>query len=456
MSQYTRGLAEYIAGTKFEDLPQDVVEHTKLLVLDTVGAGLLGVDLEWSERLRDGIFGIEGNGDASVWGTNRKLSAPAAAMVNGTAIHGFEIDDVGAGGHNGSVTLPSIMALAEHRGGISGKDLINAVVTGIETASRVGNCVGNIPHTGMGFHGPGLMGTFAAAASAARTLQLTPEQVVDTLGTAGQQAASLMFTHHGGMGKRLLAGQAARNGVTAAVLSGAGFTNADNVFEAEYGGFPSAHTGNRGPEYYDLTQLTKDLGTVYNTRDVNFKMWACRVPNHPTLEGIKELRLQHPFTADDVAKVRIRLAKGSFQNVGWKFEGHVTVTSSQLNIYYVSAMMLLEGDVSIEQFGEDKLHSKAVADMIARIEVIHDPALDQGPERADPVEIELKDGTVLKTVGRQRTTKHNAPTLEDVMAKFRKMTARRLSTSAQDAMIAFCKDLESVKDATELVRMMCP
>ena len=258
---YTRGLAEYIADSTFEVIPQAVVEHAKLLILDTIGAGLLGAALPWSERLRATMQATEAPGDASVWGTTLRFSAPTAAMLNGTAVHGFEIDDVGAGGHNGSVTLPSALALAQHSTGLSGKELINTVVVGIETASRVNRCVGRIPHVEMGFHGPGLMGTFAAAASASCTLHLNPEAVVHALGHAGQQAASLMFTHHGGMGKRLLAGQAACAGTLSALLAAHGFTNADNVFEAEYGGFCAAHTGNRHPPpAYDLTQLTQGLG----------------------------------------------------------------------------------------------------------------------------------------------------------------------------------------------------
>src|SRR4030081_1470032 len=284
--QYTRGLSEFVANLKFDDLPGDVVERMKLLVLDTIGAGLLGAGMPWSVRMRQTVQDMESPGDASIWGTRLRFSAPTAALVNGTAVHGFEIDDARAGGHNGSVTLTAILPLAQHRGGISGKDVITATTAGIEVASRVGKCVGGIPHTGMGFHGPGLMGTFASAASSAKTLKLTADQGVDTLGHAGQQAASLMFTHHGGMGKRMLAGQAARAGVFGALLAANGYTNAPNVFEAEYGGFPAAHTGNRRPPAYDLTELTRGLGDEWQSRGVNFKMWASRVPNHATLEAI--------------------------------------------------------------------------------------------------------------------------------------------------------------------------
>lgn len=458
MSEYTRGLAEYIAGTRYEDLPEDVVEHVKLMVLDAAGAGLLGAGLEWSARMRTSLFEVEGAGDATVWGTDRRLSAPSAAMANATAVHGFEIDDVGGGGHNGSVTLPSILALAEHRGGVSGKDLINAVVTGVETAGRVSDCIGDVAHVGMGFHGPGLIGTFSAAAASARTLELNADQVVDTLGTAGQQAASLMFTHSGGMGKRMLAGQAARNGVIAAVLARNGFTNADDVFEAEYGGFCSAHTGNRGREFYNLDALVSDFGTKYHTRDVAFKLWACRAPIHPSLEAIKELRAGHPFEAEDVEKVRIGVGLGIFQNVAWPFAptlaNHTaTMTSAQLNHHYVTAIMLLERDVFVDQFSEEKIYSKKVANMLERIEIRRDPAFDVRSLGVD-VEIVLKDGTVLKKIGHVRTPHHNPPSHADIVEKFRKMTKDRLSTAAQDEMISLCGSLESAPDATDLVKLM--
>ena len=129
---YTRGLAEYIATSAVDSIPQTVVDHAKLIILDTIGAGILGAPLPWSERLRATLQAIEAPGSASVWGTALRFSPPSAAMVNGTAVHGFEIDDVGAGGHNGSVTLTSTLALAQHSNGISGKDCINAVVAGIE------------------------------------------------------------------------------------------------------------------------------------------------------------------------------------------------------------------------------------------------------------------------------------------------------------------------------------
>ena len=382
------------------------------------------------------------------------MLAPTAALLNGTAVHGFEIDDVGAGGHNGSVTLTSILALAQPAGRLSGRDVITAMTAGIEVGSRVGRCVGGIPHAGMGFHGPGLMGTFASAGASASTLRLTTDQCVDTLGHAGQQAASLMFTHHGGMGKRMLAGQAARAGVFGALLAKNGFTNAPNVFEAEYGGFPAAHTGNRRPPAYDLTELTRGLGSDWQSRGVNFKMWACRVPNHAPLEAIRSLRKRHALAPDEIASVEIRLGRAAYQNVGWAYTP-TTITSAQLNLYYVASLMLLENDVFVDQFTGDKIGSPRVLDMIARVHVVHDPHMDELSYDGTPVTITMRDGTVHEAVGSVRTPTSDDPvTRADVLKKFRKMTRRFWSEATQDRAIELCDDLEALADARELVSLL--
>jgi 2-methylcitrate dehydratase PrpD len=448
---YTQALAAYIAGSRFDQLPKPLVEHVKLLVLDTIGVGVFGASLPWSERLRATAQAMEAPGKASVWCTPLRFSAPTAAMINGTAVHAFELDDIGPGGHNGSVTLTSALAMAEHRGGLSGAALINAIVVGIETAARVNESVGRVPHEGLGFHGPGLYGTFAAVASASHALGLATDDVVHALGHAGQQAASLMFTHHGGMGKRLLAGQAARAGTFAALLAANGFTNANNVFEAEYGGFCAAHTGNRMPPAYDLTQLTKDLGQTYHTGSVRPKMWASRVPNHGTLEAIKELRRKHPIPADDVKELRIRLSKGYLQNVGWAYTP-TTITSAQLNLYYVAAIMLLENDVLLDQFTEEKIRDPRVLELIQRISIKHDPTLDgKGYTVGNPVEIELRDGTVLSAWGKARGGLDNPVSRDEVLEKFRKATARRLKPASQDAIIEQCGRLDAADDVSALI-----
>jgi aconitate decarboxylase len=448
---HTHTLAAHIAASRFEDLPAHVVEHAKLLVLDTLGVAIYGATLPWCDRLRATAKSMEAPGKSTVWGTSQGYSAPTAAMVNATATHAFELDDVGPGGHNGSVTLSSALAIAQHTGRLSGKDLINAVVVGIETAARIGNCVGRVPHEGLGFHNPGLLGSFASVASAGRSHALGADDMVHALGHAGQQAASLMFTHHGGMGKRLLAGQAARAGTFGTLLAANGFTNADNVFEAEYGGFCAAHTGNRRPPLYDLTAINRDWGSHYFTPSVRFKMWATRVPNHASLEGIRALRRQRNFQADEVKELRIRLGKGYIQNVAWAYTP-TTITSAQLNLYFVAAVMLLENDVFIDQFTEQAIADPKVLAMIERISVTHDASLDgKQYDHGNPVEVTLNDGTVLSGWGMVRGGPENPTTRADVVEKFGKLTSRVLDAKVRSRLIERCDALETLEDATALI-----
>jgi len=298
---YTRAVGEYIAGSRNEAVPDDVGERIKMVVLDAIGGGLLGSRMPWTQRLVATLRDTESPGPALAWGTDARFSAACAAMANGTSVHGFELDDVGAGGHNGSVTVTSALALAQSGAPLSGRELVRAVVTGIEVAARVEACCDDIARTVVGFHGPGLWGVFASMAVCAMILRLSADEAVHAIGTAAPQAAGLMGTHHGGMGKRLLAGKAAHSGVLAAQLARHGFTNVDNIFECGYGSFPSAFCGGR--DTFQLDELDKGFGEIWLSRGVNFKLWACRVPIHPALEAIKALREQDPLKAEEIEKV---------------------------------------------------------------------------------------------------------------------------------------------------------
>jgi len=374
-------------------------------------------------------------------------------MANGTSVHGFELDDVGSGGHNGSVTVTSGLALAETGYSVSGRGLLRAIVTGIEVAARVEACCHDIPRTHMGFHGPGLWGVFASMGTCATIMGLSADQAVNAIGTAAQQAASLMGTQGGGMGKRLLAGKAAHSGMLAAQLAAHNFTNVDNIFECGYGSFPSAFCGGR--DDFTLDELDKGFGDVWLTRGVNFKLWAARVPIHPSMEAIKALRRQDPLVPDNVEHVLIRLPVGSFRAVGFPYRP-TTVTSAQLNLQYCAAIMLLENDVFLPQFSDEKIASPAVLAMVERIEIIHDPELDRvmgdkiSPETR--VEVTLKDGRTFAATGRLRGTSGDPVSREEVVEKFRKTSGEVLEKAGQDRLIEACDRLEQLDDARELLQ----
>jgi aconitate decarboxylase len=264
--------------------------------------------------------------------------------------------------------------------------------------------------------------------------------------------------HHGGMGKRLLGGKAAHSGVLAAQLAGRGFTNVDNIFECGYGSFPTAFSGGRSDTMH-LEKLTAGLGTEFRSYLTKFKFWAARGPIHPSLESIRRLRLERDFGADDVARIDVAIPDASYKAVGFPYRP-TTPTSAQMNLQYCLAMMLLDGEVFVDQFAPERLGDPALLDLVSRIVVRHDPTLDElatVPKPRDTLlEVTLRDGTVLT----HRENRYLLSFGEDpdaqrrVVAKFLRSTAFALTEPEQRHVIELCLDLEHVADVRELSTLL--
>ena len=220
-SATTRRLAEFAAALRFEDLPPAVVAHAKECLLDTLGCGLFGSTLPWSRILANTLGKVEHDRTSAVWGTSDRLSSPAAALANGAAVHGFELDDLHKESilHPGSVVAPAALAAADLATVVGGRDLLTALVAGYEVGARVGMSLGTA-HLLQGWHPTGTHGTVAAAAAAASVLRLTPEQTHQALGIAGSQAGGLMAAQFSSMVKRFHAGRAAERPLRRAPRAG--------------------------------------------------------------------------------------------------------------------------------------------------------------------------------------------------------------------------------------------
>src|SRR5258706_10415578 len=234
---YTRGLAAYIAGLQYEAIPAEVREGLKLLILDALGCALYGADLEWCRILRQTLKTVDKAGECRVWGTKERLSAPHAALANGTQVQSFELDDVHRAGvlHVGAVVLPALLAVAELRRNLAGEEFLAAAVAGYEIGPRVGLCMGP-EHIGQGWHSGATLGVFSAAAGAARGLKLGADKTGHALGIAGTQAAGLMAAQYGAMVERMHAGRASQSGLCGALLAQEGVTGTPDALASEYGG----------------------------------------------------------------------------------------------------------------------------------------------------------------------------------------------------------------------------
>ncbi|MGY9004240.1 MAG: MmgE/PrpD family protein, partial [Rhodospirillales bacterium] len=394
---YTRGLAEFVAGLRFDEIPGDVKERIKLLILDSFGCALYGAKVQWTEILLETLSEIDASKDVGIWGTKVRLSAPHAALVNGTEVQGFELDDVHRQGvlHVGAVVLPALIAVAELRPGMTGKDFITAAVAGYEIGPRVGICMGQ-EHIGQGWHSGATLGVFSASAGAAKGLGLDVEKTVHALGIGGTQAAGLMAAQYGAMVKRMHAGRSSQSGLYGALLAEKGFTGIENVLESEYGGFCT--TFSRSTDRFNLEELTKDLGERFETMGVALKFYSCVGSNHTTLDAIRLMQDKHPFGADDVEKFVIHGSQVTMDHVGWKYKPQ-GLTSAQLNLPFCIATLMLEGDCFVEQFPEDCVADPARIAYADKVEVHHDAEITaKGSKFRHMVraQVHLKDRTVLE------------------------------------------------------------
>jgi len=453
---YTRGIAEFVSGLKYEAIPEEVRHRLKLLMLDSLGCALYGADLEWSRILQDKLSAIDTTRSCAIWGTNKKLSAPHAALVNGTQVQGFELDDVHRAGvlHVGAVVLPALIPLAEMKKGMSGKEFLTAASAGYEIGPRVGLCMGPA-HIASGWHSGATLGVFSAAAGAARGLRLNTEKTVHALGIAGTQAAGLMAAQFGAMVKRMHAGRSSQSGLYGALFAEAGFTGIVNVLESEYGGFCT--TMSQSKDQFDLKELTAGLGSTWQAMGVALKFYACVGTNHTTLDALRDMRKERTIGPKDVKKIVIHGSQVTVNHVGWKYVPQ-GLTSAQLNLPYCVATLLLDGDVFVDQFTESKVADPARMALAEKVEVVHDPEITKlGARFRHKVHVEtlLNDGTVMKrTVEAARGSEKHFATDAEIVGKFEKLAAKALPKAQVEKLRDAMLGLEKLQDAAEIARLM--
>jgi len=434
---HTRAIARFVSGLRYEDIPAEVITRIKLLMLDSLGCALYGAGLEWSRILRETLGAIDSTQGCRVWGTAETLSAPHAALVNGTLVQSFELDDVHRQGvlHVGAVTLPPLIAVTEMRPGLSGRDFLTAAVAGYEIGPRVGKCMGQ-EHIGQGWHSGATVGVFSAAAGAAAALRLSPDQTVHALGIAGTQAAGLMAAQFGAMVKRMHAGRSAQSGLYGALLAEKGFTGILDVFEAAYGGFCT--TFSRSTDRFDLGQLSWELGRQWETLRISLKFYSCVGSNHTTLDAIRTMQAATPFGPDDVEEIVVHGSYVTVEHVGWPYEPQ-GLTSAQLNLPFCVATLLLEGDVFVDQFSDAIVAEPKRIALSRKVKVVHDPAItERGSNYRHMVRVEvaLKNGTRMeRTVEAPRGSERSFASEADVVRKFKTLAAHTVSEAKADAVV---------------------
>ncbi|MDB5812506.1 MAG: hypothetical protein JWN94_4628 [Betaproteobacteria bacterium] len=453
LANATRDLAAFAANLKFSDIPKEAIERIKYCALDSIGCCLFGVTLPWTLHVQAVVQEEGAKGGASVYGGGGKTSVANAVLVNSTAGHAFELDDIHKESivHPGSLATPVALAFAEAAGGAPGRDVITGMIAGYEVGTRVGNAA-TMSLFLRGFHPQGTSGAFVAAASAGRMLNLDAGQMQHTLGIVGSQAGGLMAAQEGAMVKRFHCGRAAQSGVYSALLAKRGFTGVPDVLEAPYGGFLSTLSDKPNPQ-----RLTAGLGSTWETVNVGYKPHASVTSIHTALDALADLMRENKLKADDIATVDAGLSHMTYVHCAWEYKAQ-GVTAAQMNLFYGLAVIALDGMAFVDQYREERLHDPRIFDFIKRITAKVDPEIEgmgHAFRHAARVTVTTRDGRSFKReILHRRGSPENPLQPSDVEYKFRHVARSCLTPANVDKVMQLTAKLDKLESTSELIAIL--
>ena len=446
-------LAAFIADLTFDAIPTDVTGKLKLNILDGIGCCLVGARLPWTCMVADMVAAEGGVPAATVFGMGRTAPLTGAVLINSTAGHAFELDDIHRDAilHPNSIAVPVALNVAEHMGGASGPGILTAIVAGYEAGNRIGAAAGTELLL-RGFHPQGVIGPFCAAATAAKLMRLDPGQTLNALGIAGSLGSGLMAAQEGAMVKRLHSGRAAEAGVRAADLAARGFTGIENLAEAEYGGFLAAFSGK-----IDTARITNGLGTVWETTNTGYKPHATVTSIHCALDALKAIMAANGLKAADIAKITARISNPTYVHCAWPYAAQ-SVTAAQMNIFYCLAMIAFHGEAFTDQFREDVIGDVGVMDFIRKISAEVDPeieALGASFRHMACVRVETVDGRAFEHEERiRRGSPENPVSQADLERKFDALAGPVLGREKAAGVKAFLAGLDRQPDVRPLMDLL--
>ena len=418
----TKSLAKFAAELEFNTIPENILNYLKLLFLDGVGCCIHGNTLEWTKTLEEVVTNKEDYNQCSIIGTNKKTTLLNAVLINSTAGHGFESDDIHRESilHPNSIVVPVSINVAEKIGNINGKKFLTSVVAGYEVATRIGSAAGTELLL-RGFHPQGTHGTIAAAITAGKLMDFSTDQMVHAIGIAGSLGAGLMAAQEGAMVKRLHSGRAAQAGVLAAQLSAKNFTGIQNIIEADYGGFLSSFSGKN-----DFNRSIRNLYKEWECMNTGIKPYASVTSIHTALDCLKNIMEKNNISVKNIKNIKAKISHPTYVHCAWNYKNH-NITSAQMNIYYGLALIALEGELFVNQFSKDKISNPEILNFMKKITAEVDPKIESlGHEFRHMASIELTTNDNKRfnhTEKYRKGSPENPLTKDQIISKFKSLAS---------------------------------
>jgi 2-methylcitrate dehydratase PrpD len=445
-AEATQVLAHFAASLHHEDVPVRVRDHCKNLFLDALACALAGHRGEETGQVAALAAGLAQSRESSVIGGER-LSLVGATLFNGYLITAVTMCDVHRATHT-HVTpevVPPALAIAE-REGATGRELLTALAVGFEVLTRVGIGMDWPAARAKGWHGPGVIGPFGAAAAAGRLLGLDADAMARAFGLAGSQAAGT-YAAWGTPTVKFHQCRGALSGLMAALLAREGFVATREFLTAKDGGLYNTYAeGGRADA------AIADIGQRWELEQVGLRLW----PSASAIQGMNTALFDiiggQAIDLEEIERVRIAVSPGTFDLHG-KLPYYKGKFEALLSAHYTAAVALCDRELTLRQFEAARYDDARLRRFAAeRVEVRPDSALT-GAQAV--VTIERRDGATLSArCDHPRGSPENPLSRAQIEQKFRAYASERLPQRQVDQVIEAVLHLEKRDSVAALMQAL--
>jgi 2-methylcitrate dehydratase PrpD len=448
-TKYTDLIVDFTLHTKFDDIPEQALRVAREAIFDCIGVTLAGA-VEPAGRIgADWARSCAGATQSTIWGHGFRTAADHAALVNGTAAHALDYDDVtwGLVGHPSVSLVPSLVALGELTGA-SGKDLLLCYAIGFEVMAKIGRTTQPRHSLDGRWHATSTIGSFGATAACCRLLGLNAKQTAYALGIVYSMTSGNV-SNFGTMTKPFHAGLAARNGIQAAQWARLGFTSVPHPFDGPIK-FQDVYSRGLPCDMGPIEELGEDYELI--TRAVVVKPYPCCVSAHTGIDAAKRLREEEKVGLDDIEKIEIGVVNYTSDKLS--YTRPKTGLEGKFSMQYTVARMIQDGKLTLETFSDEAVNDPKIQAFVPKIEMYHDEEAERkwriGSRPAD-MHVTLKDGRrINKLVKISKGNKEVPLTPDELRDKFRDCARLCLDDESIEQAIVQIESLDTLKKISEL------
>ena len=444
----TATIAQFVVGTKYEAIPPKALGTAKAAVLDCLGVALAGSRDECAKICAQIARQEDTKQETTVFGQGFKSSALQAAFANGTAAHALDFDhSFTLMGQPTAPIIPAIFSLGESLGA-SGRQILEAYVAGFETTAKLVFALRD--STQDGWHAPGTLGAFGAAAACSKLLRLDSSQVEMALGITASMAGGVVC-NFGTMSKPLHVGLGARNGVLSAKLAQSGYTANARGIEAANGFSEMFYR--MAPSEGPLGELGVSYAII--TDGIRIKPYPCGGLAHQPIDAVLDLRAKHGLTAEMVESIDVDVTQHTYNRIAFRVPQ--TGIQGKFCMGYLLARAIIDGTVSLHMFTDAAVRDPNVLKLAEKIRMKLDQGLKASNQGSRPcrVTVRLKNGqTYAREVQHAKGSPEVPMTADELKGKFIACARQALDEDSTRRALETIESLETLEDIRPLCRLL--